>query len=564
MAEPAQLQTHVPDPLPGPTQPQRESWRSAATRHLSVAAYVDSHFRRAALTGVHDRPRRTVAPSYGFDIVPVLYHCRRSWRHDVIRDASFTGFGGILMLTAPIQFMTVASLVITVFLLSAWATLIAGGVRLFRSGGSMAAWREWMVRAALLFVGGIVLSILVPLLLAPLLVTSAVTLVTETPAAFAIGPVVVVAMMVLAGISIGSSIVRQLSLDAIAAGDITWNDKLTYRLRQIGEQQYSQVSRYAGFRPYLGAGAELTTWSFVQRLMPKDGSGPEMSRQVELFPTPFTAVQLLDHLRARLEGFRVNPEPSQRLTGFQVSEHVFVSGRYPYLFPENQITRARRADVITNPEGPARHALACQVSSWDGEIVATIYLHASVQGGMLYLELSTHALTPTRSAYQVIDEIDGVGGAAMARALWTGVRQLGGDVLLAPARLALAGFDALRAAMADNPVAHGQPAQAAAPSLDAGARLSVRELATTELADNYFQLRDVFKFVKLVERRILADLDDFLAEHDVDTSDYQESSRVVLNGNIINNGINNTGSGTVSVTDSAIGSGTKRTGRTGT
>lgn len=48
------------------------------TRNLCAGAYVERDFRRQVLREVYDRPNRLLAPSYGFDAVPVLMHCRRA------------------------------------------------------------------------------------------------------------------------------------------------------------------------------------------------------------------------------------------------------------------------------------------------------------------------------------------------------------------------------------------------------------------------------------------------------------------------------------------------------
>lgn len=47
---------------------------TAATRHLCAGVYVDERFRDLVIDEVCNAPHRRVAPSYGFDIVPVMHH----------------------------------------------------------------------------------------------------------------------------------------------------------------------------------------------------------------------------------------------------------------------------------------------------------------------------------------------------------------------------------------------------------------------------------------------------------------------------------------------------------
>src|SRR5262245_14641026 len=64
-----------PDP-PGPVQ--SATVPHAATRHLCVGCYVDHEFRERAMREVYLDRSRQIAPSYGYDIVPVLVHARRA------------------------------------------------------------------------------------------------------------------------------------------------------------------------------------------------------------------------------------------------------------------------------------------------------------------------------------------------------------------------------------------------------------------------------------------------------------------------------------------------------
>lgn len=55
---------------------------SQATRNLCAEVYVDRSFRDLVIHKVHGTSQRRVAPSYGFDLVPVVRHAWRSWYFD--------------------------------------------------------------------------------------------------------------------------------------------------------------------------------------------------------------------------------------------------------------------------------------------------------------------------------------------------------------------------------------------------------------------------------------------------------------------------------------------------
>ncbi len=68
-------------------------WRpdTPATRHLCAGVYLDRAFRNLVIRKVHNVPRRRAAPSYGFDLVPVVRHAWRSWWLDIGHLAAIAG-----------------------------------------------------------------------------------------------------------------------------------------------------------------------------------------------------------------------------------------------------------------------------------------------------------------------------------------------------------------------------------------------------------------------------------------------------------------------------------------
>lgn len=72
---------------------------SPATRHLCVGVYVDRPSRDSIIRRIHNDSRRRVAPSYGFDLVPVVRHAWRSWFLDLGLGTAIVGclVGGTIL-----------------------------------------------------------------------------------------------------------------------------------------------------------------------------------------------------------------------------------------------------------------------------------------------------------------------------------------------------------------------------------------------------------------------------------------------------------------------------------
>lgn len=96
----------APEAPPYPEDP------TAATRHLCAAAYLDDTFRELSLRHVYYQPRRVVAPSYGFDLVPVLGHCLRARNGAIARDAAIVVTFLIAMCVSATAFLSVLTLMV--------------------------------------------------------------------------------------------------------------------------------------------------------------------------------------------------------------------------------------------------------------------------------------------------------------------------------------------------------------------------------------------------------------------------------------------------------------------
>jgi hypothetical protein len=184
------------------------------------------------------------------------------------------------------------------------------------------------------------------------------------------------------------------------------------------------------------------------------------------------------------------------------------------------------------------------VFSWDGEVVTSVFVHVSLQGRTLYLEFSSHALPPTRAEYQVIDRPAGLGPAATAKAAASALTGLPAG-LIAARHLAKAPARLWAAARPGKDLTAGRSAGSRA---DIGALVSARETAATDNDQSYFQFQDVTQHSKIIERRLIATVGDYLKRRDVDTSEFLNRAAAILNTGIIN-----TGDAPVTVVGSALG-----------
>lgn len=534
--------TIIEEPSPRPPD------AGTANRRMCAGVYLDSDFRDLVLRKIYCDRNRWIAPSHGFSLTPLMVHAWRAWRLEVMQHVLIIAIfvtAGLWEWRAP---AIAASLLAALHVGRRLFPLIGEIAAFYRGRGSYQEFERLRKRqeplgyAMLLSLGvcaAVIISGLRTNLLwhgppGPLLARSGLA-----------GGAVVLALV--GGVLAALGAVRQLRLNSLLRKDTDLPWPHGQRLSLIKAQEEHPFSVYSSFTPFVGSGERIVTWSFAQRLIRAttnaDGKGAEYESP------PFHAQSLVDHLKDKIKRLTYDTNPESRLPGLSVTDQVLIEGTHAYGYlplllnePDSDDVREAIADTIERSNDAARHYLACQVESWGGEIVTTVFVHLSLQGRTLYLEFSTYALLPTREKYHVIDEIRGTGPTAVVRATWRSLAELP-SAPLGLWRLPLAARDLVRAFLArtDGTVK-------ARKGVNIGATISAREAATEESPESYFQYRDIIQHSKIIERRLIASVAEFLEGQQVDTSEFWQRANTVLNYGVIM-----TAGGTINVTDSAIG-----------
>jgi hypothetical protein len=351
-------------------------------------------------------------------------------------------------------------------------------------------------------------------------------------------------MLVLFGLPVVANLWTQAQLHGLRPGRYPAAPRPSPRFDQLHYQLSGNTVVYGEYSPFVGAGQYQRGWSIAQRLVhPQSQHGDQPEADREFTVPPFTAVELIAQVRARLRSLAFEATPEGLLPGLTVEDRVFVSGteisQLTAVTPPEDVAR-----IITDPTTPERHYLVCQVVSWRGELVTTVYIHVALQGKALYLELITMALPPCRRAFRVVDLVDGTGPMAYLRAFGRGLAFAPVTVASAPVNLARAAFDGIV-----NSMATAAATTAVARGYDYGAVVGVRELGMADDVRSHLQAQDIIKYSQVIERRLVAAVLDFLEAKGVDTGEFVERTMNVLNAGVVNNG-----SGNVNVGGDAVGS----------
>ncbi|GAA2644764.1 hypothetical protein [Paractinoplanes durhamensis] len=532
------------DEPPAPDLPE-DDLPTTATRYLSVGAYVDSHFRNRCLRDVYHQRRRPVAPSYGFDLGTVLWHCLRARRLTIWRDASIILVVGLVAYLDWRALVAVGAAMIGMGMTSP-AMHVAGTC--YRRGHLIedgeAAWRTRLAVAKLILWAAAWLTLAV---LTARILSSAPRPIADLPHPGIVGAAIP-AVVLLFALPCFFSLWRQKRIRNFAsdrpmpaAGD-------NARLRDINSQRTANTVIYSNFEPFIGSGDVISTWGFATRLVrkPHDATGVTGSDEGrrEFANPPFTAEEIVSYVRFHL-GRLTAGDAETTIPNLTVDDRIFLSAGEHGV--RDLITGPDRiAEIIRNPTQPARHYLVCQVLAWGGEVVTTVHVHLAVQGRSLYLEVTTTSMAPCNERYRIVDLEGGRGPRAWVRAIGSGIRETPGTIAAAPVHL-------IRT-LADMAGPRQRSRRRRRRLADRGAMVSVRQLGTEDELRNFTQRKDVLKFRRLIEIRVYAHVLDFLDACDVDTTEYRARGASVLNVGVINNGesvINGDVAGTSNQTEKA-------------
>ena len=471
------------------------------TRLLCAGAYLDDGYRSSVIRELLTERYRQVAPSYGYDVVPVLGHALAAHKlrvyHALLICAGFCLF------------------------LMFWFTHVLG----FVAALLLFAWSAWAASFLLRIV-------------------TLETLIREFKPAHA-----------------GS---RGGFRGTYPRSDRLGPDRIAELMEQQdtddGVIYYGGFIPFVGAGHQLGswANTELLVQAPPNPLVDPE-AGPEIdagTRGSALIP--FDVREITDYVAEHLVAdLHEQAEAPTRIEGLVVERRRYTkaiakhaSGRIDAHLDVTQFHWEESYDA-------AREYLCIRIGSWDQEVVTSMFVGFDIKGSTLHTEFYPYVLPPIKDAFHLVDRLpDELSRGLLGRLALHSLRAMPAETigtLLRPLALRLPDSTNL-AHRLDRRIAKGHRGSAAGdPSslrlaryagirIDRGAHSSVRELATLKELHHFFQQSDMLKYLQVVERSLLHVIEDFLREHNVDLADHRAAQANILNqsfGDVHNHGDGN-------------------------
>lgn len=300
------------------------------------------------------------------------------------------------------------------------------------------------------------------------------------------------------------------------------SSKARKRLEQIEEFGRSNVSVYSSYVPFVGHGRTVEAWSAALALR---GTA---NRKAE----PFTTSDIHDFVLARMREIPVGT--------VEVSDRIYVDGRdirgdRRFLAGDLSVPRAHVdpsliRSLMVEPEDRARPYLSFQIKGWRGQLVLSTFLRFVVTSKEVFIEVSHSLLTPVRDEFQVVDRLLPQPTARQAVVL-AGKSAAMLLIYLVRAPMALAKA-ITRPLAAELRTARQRREILGALHFNYGAPVSPRETVSDPQFQRYFQKLDTSHYVKVLEKRLLDAIVDFLEARGIDTSEFDERKQTIENNGL--------------------------------
>lgn len=300
------------------------------------------------------------------------------------------------------------------------------------------------------------------------------------------------------------------------------------------EPENQNVVCYSGYLPFVGYGIDIGGWSFTIDIDKgkKDITGKYM------VPQSFETRDLYNELGQEISALNI--------PGLSISNKIFVNGRLlrgdqdllPDRFqqPTSSLSDEKINHYIDASETKGRFYKVIQVVEWEGDLVLSILIRFKKTDTSLFVELNQFLLPPIREEYKWLSgEKEWWKFSDYAQMLLSSFIVAPFNGLMSVFRVFTyinELFDFGKEEKAKRKIVENTP------DYDYGATTSFREYLMQGNYTQHFQKLDKEMYAKMIEKRILNAIQDFLDAADINTSEFKEREANILNNGVIVSGGN--------------------------
>ena len=301
--------------------------------------------------------------------------------------------------------------------------------------------------------------------------------------------------------------------------------------------------------PFVGSGFDLDGWSFVTFVDKPASTGPK--NQIRAFSDE----EINQALDVAL---------NESIPNIKCDEVFFVRGldarNDGYILPDlaqppRQQIAPDQVKGYSGLDSMVRGYKRIQITEWGGEIIITCFLRCALRGNSLFVEFRRFLLPPIAPQHRAIDKM---GEDTFASAVATVLM----SIFVGPIYAVLACFIVFAEIQTflgnifgaeERQIRHRRKEIQRDLAFDCGAESTLRSLFSQSTFMHYFQKVDFDARNKVIERKVLDEIERFLDDHGIDTKDIRDRQTTILNSGILVQG------GDVNAESLAVGAGAQST-----
>jgi hypothetical protein len=309
------------------------------------------------------------------------------------------------------------------------------------------------------------------------------------------------------------------------------NGRVDQRLQAAADRKSGNLVVFAGQSAFIGSGSRLAQEQIVIDVSARKEKDDDDSSSD---PIPFTNTDVHVAITKAVTNLK--------LPGLNVMERVFVNGRHvrgngelqrqPLEPPFASVTDELLHGAAEHPTADARTYVCAEIHGWQGQLVVTMFARVVHTGGWLYIEYSFYLLPPIDAEYTIVDSLyaESLGRRLRKVWAWSALRNVP-YLLYAPFSLAKQSTQTFvwnaHESMQGHLIHRGQ-------SFDYGALRSIREDACRRGNRHYFIQRDITMYLLLLQNSLLREVENFLNDHNVPTTEFKRQAKVIIDASYNN------------------------------
>jgi hypothetical protein len=299
---------------------------------------------------------------------------------------------------------------------------------------------------------------------------------------------------------------------------------------------------FSGSIPFVGSGKVISSWTMSFSVSRERDGHQEPD-------VPFSAVELHNYLRHAVPkaGFG-DLKASNRLyaDGFDADRELSLLLRSTSLgrLPGAELDESVLEHWLRNRSEGLRTYLCLEKVGWHGQIVATMFLRAQINGESLFLELVFCALMPLLPEAMIVRLVPvqprGISNAARSAAIRTMLPALSaGPINLIRYQRSARAAEKVRKAQ-EKLLLDGV-------DFDYGIETTVREENSIQDTAYFFAQADLVMYLEILKRNVLDCVQEFLTSRGVNLKEFNQQKPLVVNG--VYNNIQNVSNSAILVGD---------------